>query len=71
MSQITQSSLSCLKKNFSFTFLSVEFQKNMREEQEKVGAYFNREFMGSVAGTKRAGDDRYPNLVRLYLALLF
>lgn len=41
----------------------VEFEKNMREEQEKLGAYIGREFMGCVKGTKRAGDDRYPNLV--------
>lgn len=42
----------------------VDFQKVMREEKEMLGVYIGREYLGSVKGTKRAGDDRYPNLVR-------
>ena len=52
------------EEKFLIHMSEVEFQKNMREEQEKLGAYIGREFMGGVRGTKRAGDDRYPNLVR-------
>ena len=52
------------EEKFRIHIPEVEFEKKSREEREKVGAYFGREFMGTVAGTKRAGDDRYPNLVR-------
>jgi len=52
------------EEKFLIHMSEVEFKKNMREEQEKLGAYFGREFMGGVRGTRRAGDDRYPNLVR-------
>ncbi len=52
------------EEKFLIHMSEVEFKKNMRDEQEKLGAYIGREFMGGVRGTKRAGDDRYPNLVR-------
>lgn len=52
------------EEKFLIHMTEVEFYKNMREEKEKLGVYIGREYMGSVRGAKRAGDDRYPNLVR-------
>lgn len=52
------------EEKFLIHLSEIEFKKNMREEQEKLGAYIGREFMGGVKGTKRTGDDRYPKLVR-------
>lgn len=52
------------EEKFLFHIPEVDFKKNIREEHEKLGAYIGREFLGSVMGTKRPGDDRYPNLVR-------
>lgn len=52
------------EEKFLIHLSEAEFHKNMREEQEKLGAYIGREYIGSVRGAKRVGDDRYPNLVR-------
>ena len=52
------------EEKFRIHIPEVEFEKNSREERELVGAYYCREFLGSVAGTRRVGDDRYPNQVR-------
>jgi hypothetical protein len=52
------------EEKFLIHIPEVEFAKNMQEENEKLGAYIGREYMGSVRGPKRAGDNRYPNLIR-------
>jgi len=49
----------------------VDFSRKIQDEIDKLGAYRGREFMGSVVATKRAGDDRYPDLVRYIWRCVF
>ena len=52
------------EEKFLINIPEIAFKKDMEESREEVGAYIGREFMGTLGGVKRVGDDRYPNLVR-------